>query len=250
LTDSEQRRPGAVQGMFDRIAPRYDLLNHLLSANLDRGWRRAAAAEGAAGAPADVLDLCGGTGDMSLAVARESEASRIVCCDFSLPMLERAAAKFQARGARDRCLTAAADGLRLPFSDGSFDAVTVAFGVRNFSDMDAGFREIHRVLAPGGRMVVLEFSVPTGPVFGRLYRTYLTRLLPAVGDRITGHDGPYGYLARTISGFPEPPILAGRIRDAGFAACGWKTRTGGIVAIHTAIKGGLPASGSGAAHQQ
>ena len=250
MTDSEERRPRAVQGMFDRIAPRYDFLNHLLSANLDRSWRRAAAAEVAAGGPSDVLDLCGGTGDMSVAVARESKASRIVCCDFSLPMLERAEVKFRTGVSLERCLTAGADGLRLPFSDRSFDAVTVAFGVRNFSDMNAGFREIYRVLAPGGRMVVLEFSVPTGPVFGRLYRTYLTRLLPAVGDRITGHDGPYGYLARTISGFPEPPVLAGRIRDAGFAACGWKTRTGGIVAIHTAIKGEVPAPGSGATHQQ
>lgn len=250
MTDSEQRPPRAVQGMFDRIAPRYDFLNHLLSANLDRGWRRAAAAEVAAGEPGEVLDLCGGTGDMSLAVARESEASRIVCCDFSHPMLERAAAKFRARASRDRFVTVGADGLRLPFSDGSFDAVTVAFGVRNFCDMDAGFREIHRVLAPGGRLVVLEFSVPTGPVFGGLYRAYLTRLLPAVGDRITGHDGPYGYLARTISGFPEPAILAGRIRDAGFAACGWKTRTGGVVAIHTAIKGSPVGSGSGPAHHQ
>jgi demethylmenaquinone methyltransferase/2-methoxy-6-polyprenyl-1,4-benzoquinol methylase len=250
LTDSEQRRPRAVRGMFDRIAPRYDFLNHLLSANLDRSWRRTAASEVAAIEPARVLDLCGGTGDMSLAVARQSSAGRIVCCDFSQPMLERAAAKFRAGPDRDRCLTVGADGLRLPFFDGSFDAVSVAFGVRNFYDMDAGFREIQRVLVAGGRLVVLEFSVPTGPVFGKLYRTYLTRLLPAVGDRIAGQDGPYGYLARTISGFPEPASLAGRIRDAGFAACGWKTRTGGIVAIHTAIKGDPGAGESVPAHEQ
>lgn len=223
--------------MFDRIAPRYDLLNHLLSANLDRSWRRTAAGELAAGEPDDVLDLCGGTGDMSLAVARGVEARRIVCCDFSHPMLERAAAKFRGRVPAERCFTVEADGLGLPFPAGTFDGVTVAFGVRNFYDMEAGFREIHRVLAPGGRLVVLEFSVPSTPVLASLYRFYLTRLLPRVGDRIAGQDGPYGYLARTISGFPEPAILAGRIRQAGFAACGWKTRTGGIVAIHTAIKG-------------
>lgn len=236
--------------MFDRIAPRYDFLNHLLSANLDRSWRRAAAAEVAAIEPAEVLDLCGGTGDMSLAIASQSSAGRIVCGDFSKAMLERAAAKFRSDPASDRCLPVVADGLRLPFSDARFDAVSVAFGVRNFHDMDAGFREIHRVLVPGGRLVVLEFSVPAGPVFGRLYRTYLTRLLPAVGDRIAGQDGPYGYLARTITGFPEPAILAGRIRDAGFAACGWKTSTGGIVAIHTAIKGDPGGSGSRATHHQ
>lgn len=223
--------------MFDRIAPRYDFLNHLLSANLDRSWRRTAAAELAAGDPQDVLDLCGGTGDMSLAVARDIRPRRIVCCDFSHPMLERAAAKFRGNDAPERFFAVEADGLSLPFSEGSFDAVTVAFGVRNFVDMEAGLREIHRVLAHGGRLVVLEFSVPTAPVFGYLYRLYLTRLLPRVGDHIAGQDGPYGYLARTISGFPEPAILAGRIREAGFAACGWKTRTGGIVAIHTATKG-------------
>ena len=223
--------------MFDRIAPRYDFLNHLLSANLDRSWRRTAAAETAAGEPANVLDLCGGTGDMSVAVARDVGVQRIVCCDFSHPMLERALVKFRGQALRERCLTVEADGLKLPFADRSFDAVTVAFGVRNFFDMEAGFREIHRVIAPGGRLVVLEFSVPTAPLFGSLYRFYLTRFLPRVGDRIAGQDGPYGYLARTISGFPEPATLAGRIREAGFAACGWKTRTGGIVAIHTAIKG-------------
>jgi demethylmenaquinone methyltransferase/2-methoxy-6-polyprenyl-1,4-benzoquinol methylase len=222
--------------MFDRIAPRYDFLNHLLSANLDRSWRRTAAAEVAAGEPSDVLDLCGGTGDMSLAVAQDVATRRIVCCDFSHPMLERATVKFRGLALRERCLTVEADALKLPFSDHSFNAVTVAFGVRNFYDMEQGFREIHRVLAPGGRLVILEFSVPSAPVFRSLYRLYLTELLPRVGDRIAGQDGPYGYLARTISGFPEPAILASRIREAGFATCAWKTRTGGIVAIHTAIK--------------
>ena len=237
MTDTERRRPRAVQSMFDRIAPRYDFLNHLLSANLDRSWRRSAAAELEASGAMDVLDLCGGTGDMALAVARGAGSTRIVCCDFSHPMLARAANKFRARRSPEALFTVEADGLRLPFPDGTFDGVTVAFGVRNFVDMDAGFCEIHRVLRSGGRLVVLEFSAPTAPVFGRFYRVYLMRLLPRIGDRIAGQEGPYGYLARTISGFPEPAILAGRIREAGFAACGWKTRTGGVVAIHTAIKG-------------
>jgi demethylmenaquinone methyltransferase/2-methoxy-6-polyprenyl-1,4-benzoquinol methylase len=223
--------------MFDRIALRYDLLNHLLSANFDRGWRRAAATELQCDPGASVLDLCGGTGDMSVALARAGRAGRVVCCDFSHAMLAIAGAKFRKKRIEATCLLLEADGLRLPFAEGSFDAVTVAFGVRNFADLGAGLRETHRVLSRGGRLIVLEFSTPSAPLLGGCYRFYLNRILPRLGDGISGACGPYGYLARTISGFPEPAVLAGRIREAGFAACGWSTRTGGVVAIHTAIKG-------------
>jgi demethylmenaquinone methyltransferase/2-methoxy-6-polyprenyl-1,4-benzoquinol methylase len=131
----------------------------------------------------------------------------------------------------------AGDALRLPFRDAAFDAVTVGFGVRNFADLDAGLREIRRVLGPGGRLVVLEFSRPTARPLAAAYRVYLERVLPALGDRISGRSGPYAYLARTIGQFPDAPSLAGRIRDAGFAAVGWRTLTGGIVALHTAWAG-------------
>ena len=235
MSDPATRESRHVRRMFDGIARRYDFLNHLLSLNRDRAWRRRAAREAVADAPALILDLCGGTGDLALAVA-EAAPARVICCDFSHEMLSRAEPKFARRGLHPRCRTVEADGLRLPFGDACFDAVTVGFGVRNFQDMDAGLRQIRRVLRPGGRLVILEFSQPERGAFGRLYRTYLSWLLPRIGDSVAGRQGPYAYLAQTIAGFPDPPALAGRIRDAGFGACGWTTHTGGIVAIHTAFR--------------
>ncbi len=238
MPQSESRDPQRVRRMFDGIAHRYDLLNHLLSANLDRRWRRAACSELRQESCATVLDLCGGTGDLSLELLRSGCAGTVVCCDFSHAMLQRAGAKFARRGVDDRCLRLEGDGLRLPLADATVDAVTVGFGVRNLADMDAGFREMLRVLVPGGRLVVLEFSRPEGPLLSRLYRFYLGAVLPRIGDRVSGESGPYGYLARSIAGFSPAAELAGRIREAGFAACGWRPASGGIVAIHTAFKAG------------
>lgn len=223
--------------MFGAIAGRYDLLNHVLSLNLDRAWRRRAAQEACPVPGSRVLDLCGGTGDLSLALAAaKALPSQVVCCDFAHPMLARAEAKFARRGLDGLCRTVEGDALRLPFADGSFDAVTVGFGVRNLADMQAGFREILRVLAPGGRLVVLEFSRPTGRLLSRLYALYLRTVVPRLGDGASGRRGPYVYLARTIGEFPSPDILAGMIREAGFAAVGWEPLTGGIVCLHIALK--------------
>lgn len=224
--------------MFGGIARRYDLLNHLLSLNLDRAWRRRAAAELNAGPGDRILDLCGGTGDLALSVARAAPRATVVCCDFSHPMLRLAAPKFARAGVLDRCLLLEADALCLPFRDGSLHGITVGFGVRNLGSLDAGLREMQRVLRPGGKLVLLEFSTPTGPLLSRLYRAYLHRLLPRVGDSAAGASGPYGYLARTIAAWPDAPSLAGRLREAGFDAVGWILLTGGIVAVHTALKGG------------
>ena len=230
----ERRDPRRVREMFGGVAPRYDLLNHLLSLNLDRGWRRRAAAELAAAPGETVLDLCGGTGDLALAVARSAPGVTVVCCDFCHPMLRLAAPKF-ARAGVD-CLLLEADGLSLPLADGSVDGITVGFGVRNLADLDAGLREMARVLRPGGRLVVLEFSRPGGPVLSRLYRTYLRGLLPRVAEGAGGSRGAYGYLARTIGDWPDAPTLAGRIRQAGFAGVGWSLPAAGIVAIHKAFR--------------
>lgn len=222
--------------MFGGIAGRYDTINHLLSLNRDRAWRRRAAREATVAAGGRVLDLCGGTGDLSVALARAgSPPGLVICCDFSRPMLARAGPKFARAGVADRCVRVEADALRLPFADSSFDAVTVAFGVRNLADMGAGFREMRRVLAPGGRLVVLEFSRPTGPLLSRLYRAYLSRVVPRLGDGASGRSGPYRYLARTIGEFPDPDILAGLLREAGFGGVGWVPLTGGIVCVHTAM---------------
>jgi demethylmenaquinone methyltransferase/2-methoxy-6-polyprenyl-1,4-benzoquinol methylase len=227
--------------MFGRVARRYDLLNHLLSANLDRGWRRAAAGALPSGPLGPVLDLCGGTGDLTLAVARAREAPVVVCCDFAHPMLLRAARKFDRRGLASRCLPLEADALRLPFATGTFHALTVAFGVRNLVDMDAGLREMGRVLRPGGRLVVLEFSQPAGALSGPAYRLYLRHLLPRIGRRMSDDREAYRYLAGTIAGFPTAEQVAGRIRAAGFTDCAHRTRALGIVAIHTAVRGSAPA---------
>ena len=221
--------------MFSGIAHRYDLLNHLLSANLDRGWRRAAARTVPQGARR-LLDLCGGTGDLSLDLVRVHPDSWVVCCDFSHGMLERAQEKFTRRGLQGRCTVLEADGLRLPFPDASFDVITVAFGVRNFTDLHQGLAEMHRVLEPGGRLVVLEFSQPEGAIMSRLYGFYLRRLLPLLGGGVSGKESAYRYLARTIGDFPAAPAIAGQIREAGFAACEWKHLTAGIVALHTGYK--------------
>lgn len=233
----EDPDPRHVRAMFGGIARRYDLLNHLLSLNLDRTWRRRAAKELQA-APGDrILDLCGGTGDLALAVARAAPGATVVCCDFSHPMLRRAAPKFARAGLAGRCLLLEADALCLPFPDGAVHGITVGFGVRNLGSLDAGLREMLRVLRPGGKLVLLEFSTPQGPLLSRLYRAYLHRLLPKVGDSASGASGPYGYLARTIAAWPDAPTLAGRIREAGFAAVGFTLLSGGIVAVHTARKG-------------
>ena len=236
MPPAESKEPARVRRMFDGIARRYDLLNRVLSANLDRGWRKRALARLDENDRALILDLCGGTGDLSIELARERRAGRVVCCDFSHAMLLRAAPKFTRLGLAAQIDCVEADGLNLPFPEASFDAVTVAFGVRNLSDMDRGLREMLRVLKPGGKLVVLEFSRPTAPVLSGLYRFYLGRILPRIGDGVSGKDGPYRYLARTIADFPEASVLAGRIREAGFAACEWSTMTGGVVAAHTAVK--------------
>jgi len=225
-----------VRRMFDGIARRYDLLNRLLSGCRDRYWRRKTAEVLAERPGRAVLDRCGGTGDLSLEIARTSPERWVICCDFSHRMLERAGSKFGGRSSGERCVLLEADALRLPLPDAAVDAVCLAFGVRNFEDLDAGLIEILRVLRPGGQLVVLEFSVPTAPVLRSLYGFYLGRILPLVGDGVSGRSGPYRYLARTIADFPDPAALARRVRDAGFAECDWTPLTGGIVAIHHAIK--------------
>lgn len=228
------RQAAGIREMFSAVARRYDFLNHFLSANLDRHWRNVAAGALAGTVPSPVLDLCGGTGDLSLALLDDDPHRTVVCCDFSHAMLVRATHKLALRGFSPACPVVEADALRLPFADGAFGAVTIAFGVRNLVDREAGFLEMKRVLRPGGRLVVLEFSDPQGPIISRLYRIYLNRLLPRMGQLVSRRREAYDYLARTIASFPGAVRLAQEIRDAGFESCEFRRMTSGIVAIHLA----------------
>ena len=226
----------AVQEMFSSIAPRYDLLNHLLSFSLDRWWWwRAARTFGRvlARPEATVLDLCCGTGDMAFALRRRARASgaKVVGADFAHPMLERASAKSDGEGVN----WVEADALNLPFSDGSFDLVMSAFGFRNLADYDAGLREMVRVLRPGGECGILECSEPDGMV-GKVYGVYFRRVLPLVGTAISGVEGPYAYLPASVGRFPEPTEMTERMRAAGFGEALWTPYTLGTAGLYRGRK--------------
>jgi demethylmenaquinone methyltransferase/2-methoxy-6-polyprenyl-1,4-benzoquinol methylase len=234
--EDRQAAATAVREMFTSIAPRYDLLNHLLSFNVDRLWWRRAARTfrhilRRPGARA--LDLCCGTGDMTLALLRASggQGAEILGADFSHAMLVRAAQK--SRGTSLRWLEA--DALALPLPAGSFDLATSAFGFRNLADYDAGLREIFRVLRPGGEVGILDFGEPAGLV-GRVYRVYFKRVLPAVGTVISGVKGPYAYLPASVERFPAPGKMLERMRGAGFSEVTWTPYTFGIAGVYRGKK--------------
>ncbi len=226
---SDKRR--YVREMFAAIAPRYDLLNHLLSLNIDRSWRRQAVDRLAWGRRAGglFLDACAGTLDLAAELAgRRGFSGRVVGADFALPMLRLGAGKTAARPVRP----AAADALRLPFRDATFDGATVGFGVRNLEDLDAGLRELGRVLKPEARLVILDFTTPPSAPVRALYLFYFRRVLPLVGRIVSGHPTAYAYLPASVEGFPPPLALALRMERAGFSECGFRLLTGGIAAIH------------------
>lgn len=220
----------AVRQMFEGVAPRYDLLNRVLSLGIDRSWRHAVVASLNLRAEHVVLDLCCGTGDLALEIA---EHSRCVACDFTWNMLTRARSK--SVSAEVPIGIAAADTLSLPFADDTFDACTVAFGLRNLADMDRGLGEMRRVVKPGGTVAVLEFSHPQG-LLKMPYRFYLNVLLPRLGDLLSRKGEAYRYLAESITGFPEPDTLVEMMQAAGLGKTGYQRLTGGIVAIHTGTK--------------
>ena len=222
--------------MFSSIAPRYDLLNHLLSFHVDRlwWWRTARAfAFILARSDARVLDLCCGTGDMTFALLRRAGKATplILGADFSHPMLQRARRK--AQGTRPEWIEA--DALRLPLPDASLDLVTAAFGFRNLADYDAGLREIARVLRPGGELGILDFGEPHG-LLGFGYRLYFRKVLPKIGTIISGVKGPYQYLPASVERFPAPQEMLGRIRAAGMREVSWTPYTFGIAGLYRARK--------------
>jgi demethylmenaquinone methyltransferase / 2-methoxy-6-polyprenyl-1,4-benzoquinol methylase len=212
--------------MFDAVAGRYDITNTVLSLGQDRFWRRATRKALDIGPGDEVLDLAAGT-----AVSTEELACSGAWCvaaDFSVGML--------AAGRRRQVPKVAADATRLPFADQTFDAVTISFGLRNVVDHEAALREMARVTKPGGRLVVCEFSTPTNPLFGTVYKEYLMRALPLVAHAVASNPDAYVYLAESIRAWPNQAELARRIKQAGWSAVRWRNLTGGIVALHAATR--------------
>jgi demethylmenaquinone methyltransferase/2-methoxy-6-polyprenyl-1,4-benzoquinol methylase len=228
----------AVREMFTSIAPRYDLLNHVLSANVDRMWwnRTARRVTSILRRPdGQVLDLCCGTGDMTLALLRRAgkDGAKILGIDFSHAMLQRAAEK----SAGHRLRWVEADALQLPFPSERFDLVTAAFGFRNLADYDAGLREICRVLRPGGQCCILDFGEPGG-LLGRVYRVYFKHVLPKIGSLISGVKGPYAYLPASVERFPAPEEMLQRMTRAGFEKPAWTPYTFGIAGLYEGTRKG------------
>jgi demethylmenaquinone methyltransferase/2-methoxy-6-polyprenyl-1,4-benzoquinol methylase len=221
-----------IAEMFDRVAPRYDRLNRVLSGGRDVGWRRRATAL-ARLAPGEVaLDLGVGTGDLTFALLDAADASaRVIGADVSRAMLDAARLRGEARGER-RFAPLLASAERLPFADGTFDRVVAGFAVRNFGDLALGLREMRRVLRAGGRAVILELSTPPNPLVGFAYRLYFHRLSPLIAALLGGDAAAYRYLPRSVAAFPDADGLAARMRDAGFARVRYDRLSLGIAAIH------------------
>lgn len=226
----------AVRQMFNSIAPRYDLLNHVLSANVDRlWWRRTARRFRSILAQQDsaILDICCGTGDMTMALLkyRPDGARPIIAADFARAMLSRGAEKFEGRGA----VALEADALHLPLRSASLDLIVTAFGFRNLANYESGLREFLRVLKPGGQLGILDFSEPGG-LIGKAYAVYFRRVLPAIGRLICGKDGPYNYLPASVGNFPPPSRMVELMRTTGYIECFWRPYTFGIAGLYTASR--------------
>lgn len=226
-----EKQAALVQAMFDRVAPRYDVANTVLSLGQDRHWRRVAARAAQVGPEDMVLDVAAGTG----ALSRELErlGARVVALDFSWNMLHAGARR--ARGP-ERITWVNGDGTSLPLPDASVDAVTIGFGLRNLPDPAAGLAEFARVARPGARLVVLEFSCPVWPPLRELYTRYLVGALPNVAKVVTSDPAAYRYLAESIQQWPDQQALAETITAAGWAGVRWKNLSGGIVAVHQAVR--------------
>jgi demethylmenaquinone methyltransferase / 2-methoxy-6-polyprenyl-1,4-benzoquinol methylase len=228
-------KPRIVREMFGSIAGRYDFLNHLLSANVDRRWRQVCVHEVSRRVTVSkprILDVGCGTADLSLSFSR---IGPVVGCDFCHPMLRVGSRKLAREGTGRSIYLLGADALNLPFGDGSFDVVVSAFVLRNLSDMDLGLREMRRILRPGGVMGMLEFGMPRTPVVASVYRWYFLRVLPKLGGLLSGVDGPYGYLPNSVQAFPPVETLKSRVEKAGFAKPEHKLLTSGIAILVTAI---------------
>jgi len=242
-TPAAERTADGVRRMFDRVAPRYDLANTVFSLGQDRAWRQAAARAAGLADGQRAVDVACGTGALTRELAAFAPGAMVLGVDFSWEMVRRAAGPPDPPGhplgvpRTPPAVYLVGDALRLPLPDSSVDVVTIAFGLRNLPEPGRGLLELRRVLRPGGRLVVCEFSQPVVPVLRVAYRRYLTRLLPAAARRLTSDPEAYQYLARSIGAWPDQAGLARWLQEAGFAKVAWRDLTGGIVALHRATAG-------------
>ena len=228
------RTPERISAMFDDIAPRYDFLNHLLSGGIDRLWRKRAIRSLQLTGRECVLDLCAGTGDVAIeAQTSRPGAARVLGVDFSPAMLSLGLEKLRRRKLDSRIALVRGDASKIPVADGSVDAVTIAFGIRNVEDREAACRDILRVLKPGGRLAILEFAMPTSPLFRRLYLSYFRHVLPRIGRWISGHATAYAYLPASVDAF-EPPAFTKLLRECGFVEVHADPMTFASVFLYTA----------------
>jgi demethylmenaquinone methyltransferase/2-methoxy-6-polyprenyl-1,4-benzoquinol methylase len=233
--DARGRHDEEIAAMFDAVAPRYDRLNRVLSLGRDAGWRHRAVSLARLGPGESALDLGVGTGDLSFDLLAASDpTSRVIGIDLSEGMLERVRRRAARSPHGSRFESRHADAQALPFADASFDRVVAGFAVRNFGDLDAGLREMRRVLRPGGRAVILEFSTPPDPFVRRVSRLYLDLLVPRIASFLGGDPAAYRYLPRSIRGFPDAERFAARLRGARFAAVRFERLTLGVVVIYVA----------------
>ena len=234
--NTDQTKKEEVREMFDNIAPRYDLLNHTLSVNIDRIWRRRAVNEVRRANPRRILDVATGTGDLAIALARRIRDVQVMGVDLSEEMLAVARRKVEARGLDSRIVLERGDAEHLEVADASVDAATVAFGVRNFGDLAAGLRELARTIRPGGKVVILEFSRPRNRVFRALYEFYSYKILPRIGGMVSKDKRAYEYLPASVGEFPAPKEFMAMMERAGFRECRARSQSFGIAQIYTGQK--------------
>ena len=235
-TADELKHAKDVREMFSRISPKYDFLNHFLSGNVDKRWRKLVTKKLESvlnDRNALVLDVACGTGDLALEM-QKSAKSKVIGTDFCRPMLTIAKDKNTPENLTIPYLEA--DGMNLSFADETFDAVTIAFGLRNFSNWQDGLKELHRILKSGGKLVILEFSAPVVPGFRQAFQFYFTRILPKIGGAVSGSRGAYEYLSESVARFPDQKGLVKMMLETGFSDVEYKNLTGGIAAIHLGVK--------------
>lgn len=234
----KEEKAGRVREVFDSVASRYDLMNDLMSGGMHRLWKRFTIELSSVRAGQTVLDIAGGTGDLAAKFSqRVGPTGHVILADINAAMLSVGRDRLIDKGALNNISVSQADAQFLPFADNSIDCITIAFGLRNVTDKALALRSMHRVLKPGGRLLVLEFSKPTSPILSQVYDAYSFSALPFMGKLITNDSDSYRYLAESIRKHPDQDTLLGMVEDAGFVDCKYHNMTGGIVAIHKGIKG-------------